>query len=847
MTQLCNLAKVSTPTTGTGIVALGPAATGFLTFEQAGLKDGDYLVYTIVDGSNIEIGRGIYNIAGPTLTRTGVIQSNNNNNPIDLSGAAEVFVTDVAGTTQGSVATSEIYASWGKIGGWSLTAETLTSDDGMVALKSSIYPYIGLGGADAYGESGIWFGKDSLDDVYKFFVGDNAGQYMAWDGSGLVVNAEIYALSGNIAGWDISPTQIAKGGIILDSPNELIRVGSVAPYIDIDGANKRIRSSDYVSGLAGFQIDAVAGNAEFNNVLVRGELRSTVFVKGLIEARAGTSLWGKSAGDLASDMVVPGSGTWMMTVKDPPGGGFLFSNSDICYIKSEYSGGIAAIWFTVSSRVDNANGTQSYTCTYNSGTRSITYPKSAPISDWGISGQGLISISADGSIGGIANISIFTHSGSPWTTTTLQARMGNLNGSYGTVTDVYGFGIGDYSGQYLLWNGSVLTVKGAINIQSGSAGIANLSDAGALATVNNLDGVPDGSSYKRTTTNEKTGAGRAYSALNASNVLVTKVIPGTNATPSGAGLYLGADYMGYYSGSAWKTYIANNGDLYLAGSAANNYIQWDASANKLQGVGGGVEQWYADATDGKIKAGAGAVVLGSTGILIQSSSIGGESEKQIKFYDGSFASVISYIENYQAAATSNQFRIITNNFSSRPTDAVISATGDVILGSGSSGAVYLNNLSIDANSHIISSSAVRSRVYRNSNQSISNTTETAISFSTARTNSNAGGSYIWDSGTPTRLTCRVAGTYYIFGNVSFDANGTGVRQARIRLGGSTELAIENMSNLDASVTPLINLSCFYDLTVGQYVELTVYQSSGGNLDVIYGSAYSPEFGMARIA
>jgi hypothetical protein len=32
-----------------------------------------------------------------------------------------------------------------------------------------------------------------------------------------------------------------------------------------------------------------------------------------------------------------------------------------------------------------------------------------------------------------------------------------------------------------------------------------------------LDNVPDGTTYKRTTTNEKTGASRGYSALNASN------------------------------------------------------------------------------------------------------------------------------------------------------------------------------------------------------------------------------------------------------------------------------------------------------------------------------------------
>ena len=54
--------------------------------------------------------------------------------------------------------------------------------------------------------------------------------------------------------------------------------------------------------------------------------------------------------------------------------------------------------------------------------------------------------------------------------------------------------IGKRTGNRLIWDGSTLSVTGTINITSG-VGIANLVDAGALATVDDMDGVPEGTTY----------------------------------------------------------------------------------------------------------------------------------------------------------------------------------------------------------------------------------------------------------------------------------------------------------------------------------------------------------------
>jgi len=103
--KLFNLARVTTATTGTGTLTLGAAVSGFLTFAQAGVSDGDTVSYAIKDGSNSEIGRGVYTASGTTLTRS-VLKSTNSNNAINLSGTAEVFITpsaaDLVASTQGS-------------------------------------------------------------------------------------------------------------------------------------------------------------------------------------------------------------------------------------------------------------------------------------------------------------------------------------------------------------------------------------------------------------------------------------------------------------------------------------------------------------------------------------------------------------------------------------------------------------------------------------------------------------------------------------------------------------------------------------------------------------------------
>ena len=101
MVTLVNRAKVGTTTTGTGTVTLGPAKSGYRTLADAGVLNANVVRYVIEDGSDFEIGTGVYTASGTTLSRT-VTESSNSDAALNLSGNATVFVGATAedlGTT----------------------------------------------------------------------------------------------------------------------------------------------------------------------------------------------------------------------------------------------------------------------------------------------------------------------------------------------------------------------------------------------------------------------------------------------------------------------------------------------------------------------------------------------------------------------------------------------------------------------------------------------------------------------------------------------------------------------------------------------------------------------------
>jgi hypothetical protein len=96
---LYNLARMYTTTTGTGTVTLTTAVAGCLTFDLAGVSNGETVNYGIITydtashrPTHSEVGTGVYTTIGTTLTRASIEKSTNGGSAITLTGLSEVYI-----------------------------------------------------------------------------------------------------------------------------------------------------------------------------------------------------------------------------------------------------------------------------------------------------------------------------------------------------------------------------------------------------------------------------------------------------------------------------------------------------------------------------------------------------------------------------------------------------------------------------------------------------------------------------------------------------------------------------------------------------------------------------------
>lgn len=131
------------------------------------------------------------------------------------------------------------------------------------------------------------------------------------------------------------------------------------------------------------------------------------------------------------------------------------------------------------------------------------------------------------------------------------------------------------------------------------------------------------------------------------------------------------------------------------------------------------------------------------------------------------------------------------------------------------------------------------RVYRTTTQAIADSTYVAVQFDNER----------WDTDTMhdnstnnTRITFTTAGKYRVVANISWNnTDADGVRQVRIVLNGSTNIAW--MTNLPIATGNnfLQQVTTIYDFAATDYVELEVWQSSGSSQNMAVDANAAPEF------
>jgi len=268
--SLGNRAKMSTSTTGTGTITLGSAVSGFQTFADAGITNGQTVRYAIEDGTGFEIGSGVYTSSGTTLTRS-VTESSNSDSAISLSGSAEVFITaSAADIFVNDGATS--LTTTGVITGGTVeaTSDTAAGDNAAIGYTAA--------------EGLILTGQGSTSDITLKNDADAVVFTVPTGTDDILFPDDAKAMFG--AGSDLK--------IFHDGSNSQIRDSGTGD-LRLQGANVVIQNSDGSENMATFTVDGAA-KLFHNNAIKLATAATGVSVTGDVVASGAI----EPAGDTAA-------------------------------------------------------------------------------------------------------------------------------------------------------------------------------------------------------------------------------------------------------------------------------------------------------------------------------------------------------------------------------------------------------------------------------------------------------------------------------------------------------------------------------------------------------------------
>lgn len=135
------------------------------------------------------------------------------------------------------------------------------------------------------------------------------------------------------------------------------------------------------------------------------------------------------------------------------------------------------------------------------------------------------------------------------------------------------------------------------------------------------------------------------------------------------------------------------------------------------------------------------------------------------------------------------------------------------------------------------------RVYSSVSVTVNDVTATAVPFNAELFDDSE---YHSTSSNTSRMTIPATGRYLIGGQFLFNSDATGFRQVSLRVNGATYIVIDIRPAASGSET-VGEAVTVYELTVGDYVEVIVYQDSGSNMSVAAANHYTAQFWIWRLA
>lgn len=375
--------------------------------------------------------------------------------------------------------------------------------------------------------------------------------------------------------------------------------------------NNSIRSTTFTSGLVGWNWSA-AGDVEANNIDVRGAIRASVFTFNSISATAGSLGVFRGAAKLKSDVTIPAGPTYGTTtvdvdVVDPEGithaAAQMFVGNDIIQLKSALGTSVGNTWLKVAAVVDQGTFWR-YGMIIMAGSANVTYRAGMAVVDYGLTGQGFIIQTADQTnapyLQMATHIATFTSLDASGTLNIIpRLRLGNLNGSYGYATDVFGFGTGQYGTSGQSW----VTVDPTNGVRIGNN------------TTTRIHLLADGSGFLASSNIAWTTAGVA--TISGWTINSTSISTGTTYIASGLDVpsapfaWFGKSASGYRG-----MWLADASNRYLTmltdGSLSPRIVMFDGTRNRIV-IGDLNTAWGADgATNSmgmKIWSSAGSLLV----------------------------------------------------------------------------------------------------------------------------------------------------------------------------------------------------------------------------------------------
>lgn len=185
MAKFYNRAKVTCTTAGTGTLTLGAAlSNAWCTFAEAGASDGETVAYLIENGTDFEIGTGVYTAAGTTLTRASVTISK-------IGGTQGTTKITLAGTSTVSIiARKEDLANLGQ-------TNTFTADQIWAAGTTTLAPTKFQSGTNL---TSAVAGAEEYDGTCKYFTPNTSNR-------GVSLTELFLSLSANQTGTNVSTAQ----------------------------------------------------------------------------------------------------------------------------------------------------------------------------------------------------------------------------------------------------------------------------------------------------------------------------------------------------------------------------------------------------------------------------------------------------------------------------------------------------------------------------------------------------------------------------------------------------------------------------------------------------------------